>query len=469
MSKAAWFRHILAGTLFMISSPAWSTPEKTQAFPVNPLARYGLPAISQIWGDEYRFKTYFEIEGYINEALAELNIIDPTLPARYWKNGKFTVDEIREHEKITQHEFLAFLAALGNSLGDDAKSVHYGVTSSNVLDTGFNIQLSKSLDLIDTELDRLLVSLKDLSIQHKNTLCIGRTHGVQAEPMSFGLKLLRFYAEFKRHKTWLNLAKQDISVCSIGGAVGNFVHISPQVEAYVSKKLQFTPEPIASQVIPRDRYARLFSIMSVVAASIEELATEIRHLQRSEVAELQESFKEGQKGSSAMPHKRNPIKAENLVGMARIIRSTVVPAIENVSLWHERDMSHSSVERFIAPQSCILLHYALNTMGNLIQGLKVNENAMTANIAKSGNVFFSQRLLLALIQKGLTRDEGYRLMQKTAHQAIDHEQDFTQLIRKDPKITARLNPQELDRVFDINYYLGNVDTVFERVLGGNNR
>ena len=435
-------------------------------FPVNPLARYGLPAMANIWSDEHRFDVYFKVEGYINEALATAGLVDKGLPDRYWKNGKFDVAKIRDAEKDTQHEFLAFLKVVGDTLGDDAKSVHYGITSSNVLDTGFNVQLAESIDLLDTELDSLIAALTKIAQENKDVLCMGHTHGMHAEPLSFGVKMLRFVAEFKRAKERLALAKKEISVASIGGAVGNFVNISPDIEAHVAKKLGFITEPISSQVVPRDRYAMMFSVIGIIGSSIENLATEIRHLQRSEVGEIQEPFKAGkQKGSSAMPHKRNPIKCENLVGMARILRSLVIPSMENQTLWHERDMTHSSVERFTATEGMILEHYALNMMTKIVDGLVVHKDRMQKNIDDSKYVFFSQQLMLRLVDKGMQRDDAYRIIQKTAHAALDSGANFTDEVRHVKEITDKLSKEDLDKIFDLSYYLKNVDVIFKRVLG----
>lgn len=440
------------------------SPSDVSTFPVNPLARYGLPEAAKIWSDQKRFQIYYQIEGYINEALAQLGVIPHHVVDRYWAIKEFSVDKIREYEKTTQHEFLAFLATIGDQLGEDAKSLHYGITSSNVLDTGFNIQLDQSLDLIQKELDVLLESIKERALEHKYTVCMGRTHGMHAEPISFGLKLLRHYAAFNRHQISLKEAHTGIRTCAIGGALGNFVNISPSIEEYVAKKLNFQVEPIATQVIPRDRYGKVFAVLSLIASSIEDLATEIRHSQRSEVGEVQEPFKEGQKGSSAMPHKRNPIKCENLVGMARTIRSTLTPAMENMALWHERDMSHSSVERFIAPTATILSHYALNTLNAIVKGLVVQKERMQKNINQSYNIFASQRVLLALVNKGMSRDEGYKYIQKLAHQALDLQQDFQEVLGQSPEIKAILCDDEIKKLFDQKYYLQNVEMVFERVL-----
>ncbi len=439
-------------------------PQDVASFPVNPLARYGLPEAAKIWSDQTRFQIYYQIEGYINEALAKAGIIPRHVVDHYWAIKEFSIDKIREHEKTTHHEFLAFLATIGDHLGEDAKSVHYGITSSNVLDTGFNVQLDQSLDLIHQELTALLEALKQRALEHKTTLCMGRTHGMHAEPMSFGLKLLRHYAAFKRHQQSLKEAQEGIRICAIGGALGNFVNISPEVEGYVAQKLNFKVEPIATQVIPRDRYGKVFATLSLLASSIEDLATEIRHSQRSEVGEVQEPFKEGQKGSSAMPHKRNPIKCENLVGIARTIRSTLTPALENMALWHERDMSHSSVERFIAPTGTILTHYALTTLKNIVSGLVVHKERMQRNIDQSCNVFASQRIMLALVNKGMSRDEAYKYIQQLAHQALDQRADFKQILEQNSEIKQKLSEQEIQTLFDQNYYLKNVETLFDRVL-----
>ncbi len=448
------------------SKPESSHVYAMENFPVNPLARYGLPEMAQIWSDEHRFEVYFKVEGYINEALATAGLVDKGLPDRYWKNGKFDVAKIREAEKETQHEFLAFLKVVGDTLGDDAKSVHYGITSSNVLDTGFNVQLAESIDLLDKELDSLIKALTKVATENKDVLCMGHTHGMHAEPLSFGVKMLRFVSEFKRAKDRLAVAKKEISVTSIAGAVGNFVNISPDIEAHVAKKLGFTIEPVSSQVVPRDRYAMLFSVIGIMGSSLENLATEIRHLQRSEVGEVQEPFRAGkQKGSSAMPHKRNPIKSENLVGMARILRSLVNPSMENQTLWHERDMSHSSVERFTATEGMILSHYALNMIAKIMDGLVIHRDRMQKNIDDSKYAFFSQQLMLRLVDKGMQRDEAYRIIQKTAHAALDSGKNFTDEVRNVKEITDKLSPQDLDKIFDLSYYRQNVDIIFKRVLG----
>lgn len=456
-----------------IAAPA-SADYKTEAshvyamenFPVNPLARYGLPEMAQLWSDEHRFDVYFKVEGYINEALAAAGLVDKGLPERYWKNGKFNVAKIREAEKETQHEFLAFLKVIGDTLGDDAKSVHYGITSSNILDTGFNVQLAESIDLIDKEIDSLIKALTKIATENKDVLCMGHTHGMHAEPLSFGVKMLRFVSEFKRAKERLAIAKKEISIASIAGAVGNFVNITPDIESYVATELGFEVEPVSSQVVPRDRYAMLFSVIGIIGSSLENLATEVRHLQRSEVGEVQEPFRAGkQKGSSAMPHKRNPIKCENLVGMARILRSLVMPSMENQTLWHERDMSHSSVERFTATESMILSHYALNMMAKIIDGLVIHKDRMQKNIDESKYVFFSQQLMLRLVDKGMQRDKAYRTIQKTAHAALDSGKDFRDEVKSVKEITDKLSPQDLDKIFDLAYYRQNVNVIFKRVLG----
>ena len=386
-----------------------------------------------------------------------------------WKKGQFDIDRIDEIEKTTKHDVIAFLTNLTEYIGEDARFIHQGMTSSDVLDTTLSIQLQKASDILLNDLDLLLKAIEKRSIEHKNTVTIGRSHAIHAEPITFGLKLAGYYAEFKRNKKRLLDARKEISTCAISGAVGTFAHIDPYVENYVSQKLDLIPEEISTQIIPRDRHAMFFSILGVIASSVERLATEIRHLQRTEVREVEEFFSQGQKGSSAMPHKRNPVLTENLTGLARLVRSSVIPALENVTLWHERDISHSSVERMIAPDATITLDFALHRLTDVIENLLIYPNTMQLNLEKLGGLVHSQQILLALTQKGASRESAYEMVQSNAMkvwETPEHERKnvYKKLLIDDQNVRKFLDEAEIEKLFNLEQHLVHVDTIFQRVF-----
>jgi adenylosuccinate lyase len=432
------------------------------------IPRYSRPEMTAVWSPETRFRIWFEIEAYASEAMAEIGVIPKAAAEAIWEKGskaKFDVARIDEIEKVTKHDVIAFLTHLAEFIGPDARFVHLGLTSSDVLDTCLAVQLRRASDILIADADALLAALKRRAFEHKMTPTVGRSHGVHAEPTTFGLKLAFAYAEFARARARLVTARVEISTCAISGAVGTFANIDPRVEAHVAVKLNLKPEPISTQVIPRDRHAAFFATLGVVASSVERLATEIRHLQRTEVMEAEEFFSEGQKGSSAMPHKRNPVLAENLTGLARIVRSAVTPALEDVALWHERDISHSSVERMIAPDATITLDFALVRLAGVIDKLVVYPGAMQKNLDRLGGLIHSQRVLLALAQKGVARDEAYALVQRNAMPVWRGEGEFLKLLQADKDVAKVLSAQELEALFDLGYHLKHVDTIFERVFG----
>jgi adenylosuccinate lyase len=432
------------------------------------IPRYSRPEMTTIWSPETRFRIWFEIEAYASEAMAEIGIIPKEAAKAIWEKGaavKFDVARIDEIERVTKHDVIAFLTHLAEFIGPDARFVHLGLTSSDVLDTCLAVQLRRASDILIADVDALLAALKRRAFEHKMTPTVGRSHGVHAEPSTFGLKLAFAFAEFARARARLVTAREEISTCAISGAVGTFANIDPRVEAHVAAKLDLKPEPISTQVIPRDRHAAFFATLGVVASSVERLATEIRHLQRTEVMEAEEFFSEGQKGSSAMPHKRNPVLAENLTGLARMVRSAVTPALEDVALWHERDISHSSVERMIAPDATITLDFALARLAGVIDKLMVYPEAMQKNLDRLGGLIHSQRVLLALAQKGVARDEAYALVQRNAMPVWRGEGEFLDLLQADKDVAKVLSAQELEALFDLGYHLKHVDTIFERVFG----
>jgi adenylosuccinate lyase len=432
------------------------------------IPRYSRPPITSVWSPETRFRIWFEIEAYASEAMAEIGVIPKEAAKMIWEKGskaKFDVSRIDEIEKVTKHDVIAFLTHLAEFIGPEARFVHLGLTSSDVLDTCLAVQLRRASDILIADVDVLLAALKRRAVEHKMTPTVGRSHGVHAEPTTFGLKLAFAYAEFARARARLVTAREEISTCAISGAVGTFANIDPRVEAHVAAKLDLRPEPISTQVIPRDRHAAFFATLAVVASSVERLATEIRHLQRTEVMEAEEFFSEGQKGSSAMPHKRNPVLAENLTGLARMVRSAVTPALEDVALWHERDISHSSVERMIAPDATITLDFALARLAGVIDKLVVYPEAMQKNLDRLGGLIHSQRVLLALAQKGVARDEAYGLVQRNAMPVWRGEGEFLKLLQADRDVAKALSAQELEALFDLGYHLDQVDTIFERVFG----
>jgi adenylosuccinate lyase len=432
------------------------------------IPRYSRPPITSVWSPETRFRIWFEIEAYASEAMAEIGVIPKEAAKMIWEKGskaKFDVSRIDEIEKVTKHDVIAFLTHLAEFIGPEARFVHLGLTSSDVLDTCLAVQLRRASDILIADVDVLLAALKRRAVEHKMTPTVGRSHGVHAEPTTFGLKLAFAYAEFARARARLVTAREEISTCAISGAVGTFANIDPRVEAHVAAKLDLRPEPISTQVIPRDRHAAFFATLAVVASSVERLATEIRHLQRTEVMEAEEFFSEGQKGSSAMPHKRNPVLAENLTGLARMVRSAVTPALEDVALWHERDISHSSVERMIAPDATITLDFALARLAGVIDKLVVYPEAMQKNLDRLGGLIHSQRVLLALAQKGVARDEAYGLVQRNAMPVWRGEGEFLKLLQADRDVAKALSAQELEALFDLGYHLEQVDTIFDRVFG----
>jgi adenylosuccinate lyase len=432
------------------------------------IPRYSRPEMVAIWEPQTRFRIWFEIEAHACDALAELGIIPRESAKAIWeKAGKvsFDVARIDEIERVTKHDVIAFLTHLAEFIGADARFVHQGMTSSDVLDTCLAVQLSRAADILIRDVDELLAALKRRAFEHKLTPTIGRSHGIHAEPVTFGLKLAQAYAEFSRCRERLVAARAEIATCAISGAVGTFANIDPRVEEHVAAKMGLTPEPASTQIIPRDRHAMFFATLGVVASSIERLSIEIRHLQRTEVLEAEEFFSEGQKGSSAMPHKRNPVLTENLTGLARLVRGMVIPALENVALWHERDISHSSVERMIGPDATITLDFALARLTGVIDKLIVYPENMRKNLDRLGGLIHSQRVLLALTQKGVSREDAYTYVQRNAMPVWRGEGDFLTLLKKDPDVSKAFNAAELEQLFDLDYHLKHVDTVFRRVFG----
>jgi adenylosuccinate lyase len=432
------------------------------------IPRYSRPTMAAIWSPEARFRIWFEIEAHATSALAELGLVPREAAERVWEKGAeavFDVERIEAIEREVKHDVIAFLTHLAEIVGPEARFVHAGLTSSDVLDICFAVQLARAADLLIADLDELLAALKRRAFEHKWTPTIGRSHGIHAEPTTFGLKLAGFYAEFSRNRDRLLAARQEVATCAISGAVGTFANVDPFVEAYVAEKMELSVEPVSTQVIPRDRHALYFATLGVVASSVERLATEIRHLQRTEVLEAEEHFAEGQKGSSAMPHKRNPVLTENVTGLARLVRAYALPAMENVALWHERDISHSSVERTIGPDATVTLDFALARLTGVIDGLVVYPENMRRNLDRLGGLVHSQRVLLALTQKGVSREDAYRLVQRNAMPVWRGEEDFLALLKRDPEVSARLSEAELKELFDLGYHLKHVDTIFGRVFG----
>ena len=439
------------------------------------IPRYSRPAMTTIWEPATRFGIWFEIEAHAASAMADLGTIPRSAAETIWAKGKaatWDIARIDAIERETRHDVIAFLTHVAEVVGPDARFLHLGLTSSDVLDTCLAVQLTRASDILLTDLEKLLAALKRRALEHKTIVCIGRSHGIHAEPTTFGLKLAGAYAEFSRAKARLILARTDIATCALSGAVGTFAQIDPRVEMYVAAKLGLTPEPVSTQVIPRDRHAQFFATLAVIASSVERLATEIRHLQRTEVLEAEEYFSPGQKGSSAMPHKRNPVLAENLTGLARMVRSFAAPAMENVALWHERDISHSSVERMIAPDATVTLDFALDRLAGVVDKLVVYPERMRANLDRLGGLVHSQRVLLALAQGGLAREDAYRLVQRNAMQVWDAYQkgvgvmpDFQALLAADADVRKVLSKEQLAALFDLGHHLKHVDTIFARVFG----
>ncbi len=433
--------------------------------------RYSRPAMTAIWEPEARFKIWFEIEAHATQKLGELGVVPMSGAKALWDwwatNPKIDVAAIDAIEAVTKHDVIAFLDWVAQQVGPEARFMHQGMTSSDVLDTTLSVQLAQASDLLLADLDELLAAIKRRALEHKYTPTIGRSHGIHAEPTTFGKKLAEAYAEFTRCKARLVAARAEIATCAISGAVGTFANIDPSVEEYVAEKLGLSIEPVSTQVIPRDRHAMFFATLGVIASSIERLAIEVRHLQRTEVLEAEEYFAPGQKGSSAMPHKRNPVLTENLTGLARVVRSAVVPALENVALWHERDISHSSVERYIGPDATITLDFALGRLTGVIDKLLIYPERMKKNLDKMGGLVHSQRVLLALTQAGLERDASYRLVQRNAMKVweSDGQLSLLELLQADPEVTAVMSATELAEKFNLDYHFKAIDTIFERVFG----
>ena len=432
------------------------------------IPRYIRPEMAAIWSPQARLRIWFEIEAHAADAMADLGIIPKAAAAKIWAKGRnatFDIARIDEIEREVKHDVIAFLTHLTEIVGPEARFVHQGMTSSDVLDTCLNVQLVRAADLLIADVDKLNAALERRAREYKFTPTIGRSHGIHAEPTTFGLKLAYAYAEFARARERLQAARSEVATCAISGAVGTFAQVDPRVETYVAKQMGLRVEPISTQIIPRDRHAMYFATLGVVAGSVERLATEIRHLQRTEVLEAEEYFSEGQKGSSAMPHKRNPVLSENLVGLARMVRAYVTPALENIALWHERDISHSSVERMIGPDATVTLDFALGRLAGIVDKLIVYPDAMRKNLDRLGGLVHSQRVLLALTQKGVAREDAYRLVQRNAMKAWRGEGDFLKLLKSDAEVRKHLSDKELAANFDLDFHFAHVDTIFQRVFG----
>ena len=432
------------------------------------IPRYSRPEMVAIWSPETKFRIWFEIEAHACDALAELGVIPKEAAKTIWEKGgaaEFNVARIDEIEAVTKHDVIAFLTHLAEFVGPDSRFVHQGMTSSDVLDTTLNIQLVRAADILLAGMDRLLAALKTRAFEHKDTVRIGRSHGIHAEPVTMGLTFARFYAEMSRNRARLVAARAEIATGAISGAVGTFANIDPRVEEHVCEKLGLTPEPVSTQVIPRDRHAMFFATLGVIASSIENVAIEIRHMQRTEVLEAEEFFSPGQKGSSAMPHKRNPVLTENLTGLARLVRMSVVPAMENVALWHERDISHSSVERAIGPDTTVTLDFALHRLAGVIEKLVIYPENMMNNLNKFRGLVHSQRVLLALTQAGVSREDSYRLVQRNAMKVWEQGKDFLEELLADQEVRAALSEEVIREKFDLGYHTKHVDTIFRRVFG----
>ena len=430
------------------------------------IPRYSRPQMAAIWSDQTKYEIWLEIETLAAEAMERLGQIPAGTAKVLREKGAFDIARIDEIEREVKHDVIAFLTSVAEHVGPEARFMHQGMTSSDVLDTCLAVQLTRAADILIADLDALLAALKARALEHKYTVKVGRSHGIHAEPTTFGLKLAYAYAEFSRAKERLLSAKDDVGTCAISGAVGTFAHLDPSVEFYVGEKLGLKPEPVSTQIIPRDRHAMFFATLGVIASSVERLSTEIRHLQRTEVGEAEEFFSEGQKGSSAMPHKRNPVLTENLTGLARLVRGYAMPAMENVALWHERDISHSSVERMIGPDATVTLDFALARLAGVIGKLVVYPERMAANLERGGGLVHSQQVLLALTQKGVAREEAYRLVQRNAMRAFRGEGSFLDFLKADPDVSAKLSAAELGALFDTRHHLKNVDVIFARVFGG---
>jgi adenylosuccinate lyase len=446
-------------------APAIARPVRNRA--PNAIGRNPKVSHGPIWEPETRFRIWFEIEAHATDALAELGVVPKEAAKAIWEKGAFEVERIDAIEAEVKHDVIAFLTNVAEHVGEPARFMHQGMTSSDVLDTCLAVQLARASDILLADLDKLLEVIKRRAFEHKMTPTIGRSHGIHAEPVTFGLKLAQAYAEFARNRERLIAARADIATCAISGAVGTFANIDPRVEAHVAEKMGLTIEPVSTQVIPRDRHAMYFATLGVIASSVERVATEVRHLQRTEVLEAEEYFSPGQKGSSAMPHKRNPVLTENLTGLARLVRGYVTPALENVALWHERDISHSSVERMIGPDATVTLDFALARLTGVIDKLLVYPARMQKNLDRMGGLVHSQRVLLALTQAGVSREDSYRIVQRNAMKVWDSDGTLSllDLLKADPQVTAAISEKELEEKFDLDYHLKHVDTIFERVFG----
>jgi adenylosuccinate lyase len=435
------------------------------------IPRYSRPEMTAIWEPENKFRIWFEIEAHATDKLAELGVVPASAAKALWDwwatNPKIDVAAIDAIEAVTKHDVIAFLTWVAENVGDEARFMHQGMTSSDVLDTCLAVQLAQATDLLIADMDKLLAAIKTRAMEHKFTPTIGRSHGIHGEPVTFGMKLAQAYAEFSRSRERLIAARAEIATCAISGAVGTFANIDPAVEAHVAARLNLTVEPVSTQVIPRDRHAMYFAVLGVVASSVERLAVEIRHLQRTEVLEAEEYFSPGQKGSSAMPHKRNPILTENLTGLARMVRSAVTPAMENVALWHERDISHSSVERYIGPDATITLDFALARLTGVVEKLLIYPARMQKNLDRMGGLVHSQRVLLALTQAGISREDSYRIVQRNAMKVweSDGALSLLELLQADSDVTAKLSPAEIEERFNLDYHFKHIDTIFARVFG----
>jgi adenylosuccinate lyase len=432
------------------------------------IPRYARPKMADLWSPETRYRIWFEIEAHAADAMAELGTIPKSAAAEIWAKGRtaiFDADRIDEIERVTRHDVIAFLTHVSEIVGPEARFLHQGMTSSDVLDTCLAVQLTRAADELIEDVDLVLAAIKRRAFEHKYTPTVGRSHGIHAEPTTFGLKLAGYYAEFQRAKARLATARFEIATCAISGAIGTFAHVDPRVEAYVAEKMGLSIEPVSTQVIPRDRHAAYFAALAVVAASVERLATEIRHLQRTEVLEAEEPFDPGQKGSSAMPHKRNPVLTENLTGLARLVRSAVIPALEDVALWHERDISHSSVERGIGPDATVHLDFALRRLAGVMERLVIYPETMLKNLDRLGGLVHSQRVLLALTQKGMSREDSYAAVQRNAMRVWRGDGRFLEFLKADPVIRGHLSDAELEGLFDLDFHTKHVDTVFDRVFG----
>lgn len=430
------------------------------------IPRYTRPDMAAIWETDNKFRIMLEVETLAAEIQEEIGMIPKGVSKALRERGNFNAARIDEIEREVKHDVIAFLTSVAEFVGEEARYMHQGMTSSDVLDTTFAVQLQQSCDILLADLDKVLAAFERRIREHKDTITIGRSHGIHAEPTTFGVKLAGHYAAFKRAKQRLLNAREEISVCAISGAVGTFATVPPEVEAYVANKLNLKPETVSTQVIPRDRHAMFFATLGVIASSIENIAIEIRHLQRTEVREAEEFFSAGQKGSSAMPHKRNPILTENLTGLARVVRASVIPAMENVALWHERDISHSAVERFFAPDTCVTLDFALNRLANVIENLLVYPKTMMANLERMGGLVFSQRTLLALTQAGIAREDAYRIVQRSAMKVweSDGKSSLRDMLEQDPDVTSKLDKAALDAIFDFAPYVKHAGTIIERAL-----